>query len=62
MDWVDGVRIDDTPGLARLHADVPALAARLQKVFGAMTFCHGFVHCDPVRGPRLASAVCVRVF
>jgi aarF domain-containing kinase len=49
MDWVDGVRIDDAPGLARLRADVPAIAARLQRVFGAMTFVHGFVHCDPVR-------------
>jgi aarF domain-containing kinase len=58
MDWVDGVRIDDTHGLARLHADVPALATRLQKVFGAMTFCHGFVHCDPVRGLWEPNSVC----
>lgn len=60
MDWVDGVRIDDAPGLARLRTDVPAVAARLQRVFGAMTFVHGFVHCDPVRSaPRSVLQLCI---
>ena len=55
MDWVDGCRIDDTAGLARQRADVRAIALRLQRVFGAMTFVHGFVHCDPHPGNILVT-------
>ena len=55
MDWVDGSRIDDAPALAAARADVPALAARLQRIFGAMIFVHGFVHCDPHPGNILVT-------
>jgi aarF domain-containing kinase len=55
MDWVQGCRIDDTAALAATRANVPALAARLQRVFGAMIFVHGFVHCDPHPGNILVT-------
>ncbi len=55
MDWVEGCRIDDAARMAAQGADVPALAARLQRVFSAMTFVHGFVHCDPHPGNILVT-------
>lgn len=55
MDWLEGVRIDDAAGLARLSVDVAAVGTRLQRIFASMVFVHGFVHCDPHPGNILVT-------
>ncbi|CAL56468.1 Protein kinase-like domain [Ostreococcus tauri] len=56
MEWCDGSRIDDREALERMGIDVPAVAARIQKIFARMTFVHGFVHADPHPGNILVDS------
>jgi aarF domain-containing kinase len=55
MAWVDGVRLDDQPGLEAQGTDKRAVAALLQRLFASMIFLHGFVHCDPHPGNILVT-------
>lgn len=54
MDFVHGVKLSDTDGLAACRLDRSELAALVSTVFSAMACCHGFVHCDPHPGNLLA--------
>lgn len=55
MEWVDGVRVDDTERVRELGASPKRVAALVQRVFGSMIFKHGFVHCDPHPGNILVT-------
>lgn len=54
MEWIEGVRVDDEPGLAALGIRPSELAPLVSEVFSSMIFGHGFVHCDPHPGNLLA--------
>ena len=56
MEWCDGVRIDDVESLRRNRVDTADVAARVQKMFGKMTFVYGFVHVDPHPGNILVDS------
>ena len=43
-------QITDMASLKEMGIDTLALADCVSGVFGEMTFCHGFVHCDPHPG------------
>ncbi|HVC24498.1 MAG TPA: AarF/UbiB family protein [Acidimicrobiales bacterium] len=50
LERIDGVKIDDLDGLARIGADRPALARTLAYLYLSMVFSHGFFHADPHPG------------
>jgi hypothetical protein len=47
------LQITDMTTLKGMGIDTLALADCVSGVFGEMTFCHGFVHCDPHPGNLL---------
>ena len=53
MDFIDGVKLNDADGLARLGLDKLELAQLVYTTFSAMAFRDGFVHCDPHPGNLL---------
>lgn len=55
MEWVDGVRVDDAERVRALGASPRRVAQLVQRVFAAMIFKHGFVHCDPHPGNILVT-------
>ena len=56
MEWIEGCRVDDLAGLARLGAPPAAVAAAVVRTFAEMYFIHGFVHCDPHPGNLMVRA------
>ncbi len=52
-EFVEGVRIDDPKGLARLGVDTHGLIHRIVEVYIRMTIVHGFIHADPHPGNLL---------
>lgn len=53
MEFVDGVKVTDREGLAKMGVDRKRLADTLLQAFGQLIFDHGFVHCDPHPGNLL---------
>lgn len=56
QEWCDGARIDDKEGLRSRGVDRRELATLVNRIFGRMTFVHGFVHCDPHPGNLLVDS------
>ncbi len=56
QEWCDGARIDDKEGLRHRGVDRRELATLVNRIFGRMTFVHGFVHCDPHPGNLLVDS------
>jgi aarF domain-containing kinase len=46
----DAPQVNDVAELRRIGLDPLQVAESVTRVFGEMTFCHGFVHCDPHAG------------
>ena len=56
QEWCDGARIDDKEGLRARGVDRRELATLVNRIFGRMTFVHGYVHCDPHPGNLLVDS------
>ncbi len=50
MQWVDGLRLSDLPGLRAAGHDLPALASRLMQAFLRHAMRDGFFHADMHQG------------
>lgn len=53
MEFVEGVKVTDQKGMAKLQVDRKRLANVLLHAFSQLIFNHGFVHCDPHPGNLL---------
>jgi len=50
MEFCDGVKISDRPGLQKLGVDLADVDSKMIKAFAEQIFHTGFVHADPHPG------------
>ena len=50
MEWIHGVKVNDTRALRAQRISTHAVGVTLEAAFAEMTFVHGYLHADPHPG------------